>query len=139
MNSFSNYGNLEDAFLKDSSNLSLNKLKNDDGQYPFFGAKGLLKKISFYHQEKEYISIIKDGAGVGRVTIHPPKSSVVGTLQYLLPKEGFNIKFLFIISYPLIFLNILLEVRFLIYIIKIINQNHFLYFQIRNKKELSKN
>ena len=95
MNSVSNFGNLEDALLKDSSNLSLNKLKNDDGQYPFFGAKGLLKKISFYHQEKEYISIIKDGAGVGRVTIHPPKSSVVGTLQYLLPKEGYNIKFLF--------------------------------------------
>lgn len=86
---------LEDGFMKDSSNLSINKLKDDDGDYPFYSAKGFVKNISFYHQEKSYLAIIKDGAGVGRVSIHPAKSSVVGTLQYLLPKEGFDLKFLY--------------------------------------------
>lgn len=89
------FGVLENGFVKASSNLSINKLNNDNGDFPFYGAKGLIKNISFYHQEKEYIAIIKDGAGVGRVSIHPPKSSVVGTLQYLLPKEGFNLRFLY--------------------------------------------
>ncbi|MDC0909384.1 restriction endonuclease subunit S [Flavobacteriales bacterium] len=86
---------LEDVLTKDSSNLSINKLKEDEGIFPFFGAKGLIKNISFYHQEKEYLAIIKDGAGVGRVSIHPAKSSVVGTLQYLIPKEGYDTKFLY--------------------------------------------
>ncbi len=86
---------LEDVLTKDSSSLSINKLKEDEGVFPFFGAKGLIKNISFYHQEKEYLAIIKDGAGVGRVSIHPAKSSVVGTLQYLIPKEGYDIKFLY--------------------------------------------
>lgn len=86
---------LDDGFMKDSSNLSINKLKDDEGDYPFYSAKGFVKNISFYHQEKSYLAIIKDGAGVGRVSLHPAKSSVVGTLQYLLPKEGFDLKFLY--------------------------------------------
>lgn len=86
---------LEHGIKKDSSNLSINKLKDDEGDYPFYSAKGFVKNISFYHQEKSYLAIIKDGAGVGRVSLHPAKSSVVGTLQYLLPNEGFDIKFLY--------------------------------------------
>ena len=86
---------LEHSFMKDSSNLSINKLKDNEGDYPFYSAKGFVKNISFYHQEKSYLAIIKDGAGVGRVSLHPAKSSVVGTLQYLLPKEGFDLKFLY--------------------------------------------
>ena len=83
------YGILEDAVNKGSSNISLNKVKNDDGEYPLFSAKGLNKSISFFHQEKEYLAIIKAGAGIGRVSKHPKKSSVVATMQYLIPKEGF--------------------------------------------------
>ena len=86
---------LEYGFKKDGSNLSINKLKDDEGDYPFYSAKGFLKNISFYHQEKSYLAIIKDGAGVGRVSLHPAKSSVVGTLQYLLPNKGFDLKFLY--------------------------------------------
>ncbi|HBK71218.1 MAG TPA: hypothetical protein DDZ39_06115, partial [Flavobacteriaceae bacterium] len=87
------YGVLEDAVNKGSSNISLNKVKDDEGEYPLFSAKGLNKKISFFHQEKEYLAIIKDGAGIGRVSKHPEKSSVVATMQYLIPKEGFDIGF----------------------------------------------
>ena len=31
---------------------------------------------------------VKDGAGIGRTTLHPAKSSVIGTMQYLLPKDN---------------------------------------------------
>lgn len=85
---------LKDAVTKGSSNISLNKIKDDKGTYPLFSAKGFYKNISFYHQEEEYLAIIKDGAGIGRISIHPPKSSCVGTMQYLIPKKGFDIRFI---------------------------------------------
>ena len=88
------YVTLDKVVDKGSSNLSLNKIKDDEGDYPIFSAKGFYKNISFYHQEKEYIAIIKDGAGIGRLSVHPPKSSVVGTMQYLIPKEGFDLMLL---------------------------------------------
>ena len=87
------YGTLEDAVNKGSSNISLNKVKEEDGEYKLYSAKGRNKNISFFHQEKEYLAIIKDGAGIGRVSKHPAKSSVVATMQYLIPKEGFDIGF----------------------------------------------
>ncbi|MDA3836959.1 MAG: restriction endonuclease subunit S [Nanoarchaeota archaeon] len=80
---------------KGSSNISLNKIQENEGDYPIYGAKGFLKKVDFYHQEKPYISIIKDGAGVGRVNLQEAKSSVIGTLQYILPKENIDINFLY--------------------------------------------
>ena len=42
--------------------------------------------MDFYHQEQPYVAVVKDGAGIGRTTLHPAKSSVIGTMQYLLPK-----------------------------------------------------
>ena len=87
------YGTLEDAVNKGSSNISLNKIKDEVGEYPVFKAKGFAQNVSFFHQEKEYLAIIKDGAGIGRVSKHPAKSSVVATMQYLIPKEGFDIGF----------------------------------------------
>jgi type I restriction enzyme S subunit len=88
------YGVLEDAVTKGSSNISHDKIKEDDGPYPVFGAKGYIQNISFYQQEKDYIAIIKDGAGIGRVSVHPDKSSVLATMQYLLPNEGFDLRFI---------------------------------------------
>ena len=88
------YGFLEDAVNKASSNISLNKIKGDDGYYPVFGAKGFVKNVSFYQQESEYLGIIKDGAGIGRVSRHPEKLSILATMQYILPKKGFDIQFI---------------------------------------------
>jgi len=88
---------LGEICYKASSNISQNQLKNEEGEYPIYGASGFIKNISFYHQNKEYISIIKDGAGIGRIALLPAKSSVIGTLQYLIPKENINLKFLYYI------------------------------------------
>lgn len=78
---------------KGSSNLSANKLTDCVGIYPVYGAAGLIAKVNFYQQDKEYLAIIKDGAGVGRVYHYQPKTSVLGTLQYLYPKSNTDIRF----------------------------------------------
>jgi type I restriction enzyme S subunit len=88
------YCQLEDVVTKVSSSISLNKIKGEDGEYPVFAAKGFVQNVSFYHQEEEYLAIIKDGAGIGRVSKHPAKSSVVATMQYLVPKKEFDIDFI---------------------------------------------
>lgn len=82
-----------DICTKGSSNIAQNKIEDNYGEYPLYGASGFLKKIDFYHQEKPYIGIVKDGSGVGRVGFYPAKSSLLGTLQYILPKEGYDIRF----------------------------------------------
>jgi len=89
------FGILDDAVDKGSSNISLNKIKDDGGEFPVFGAKGFVQNVSFYQQENQYLAIIKDGAGIGRVSIHPEKSSVLATMQYILPKQSYDIKFLY--------------------------------------------
>lgn len=78
-----------------SSNIALNKIKVLEGSYPLYGASGFIQNVDFYNQEKEYIGIVKDGAGVGRVVVLPPKSSVLGTMQYILPKDNISIRYLF--------------------------------------------
>lgn len=78
-----------------SSNVSQNQLSNDEGAYPIFGASGLIKNVSFYHQENPYLSIVKDGSGVGRVTKMDARTSIIGTLQYILPKENVDLDYLF--------------------------------------------
>lgn len=84
---------LKNVINRGSSNLSANKLIDCDGDYPVYGASGLVKKVNFYQQEKDYLAVIKDGAGVGRVYHYEANSSVLGTLQYLFPKPDINIRF----------------------------------------------
>ena len=58
------------------------------GAYPIFGASGQIGTADFYHQAASYVAVVKDGAGIGRTMLLPGFSSVIGTLQYLLPKEN---------------------------------------------------
>ena len=85
---------LKDICDKGSSNVNMKSLDKMQGEYPIYGASGFIQNVNFYHQEKEYIGIIKDGSGIGRTMLLPPKSSVIGTLQYILPKEGNSIHFI---------------------------------------------
>ncbi|MEO8514440.1 MAG: restriction endonuclease subunit S [Ignavibacteria bacterium] len=86
---------LGDICYHESSNISQNQLENEKGDYPIFGASGLIKNVSFFKQDKPYLSIVKDGSGVGRVTKMHSNTSVIGTLQYILPKENIDINFLY--------------------------------------------
>ena len=58
---------VQDICTKGSSNIAQNKIEDNNGDYPLYGASGFLKCIDFYHQETPYIGIVKDGSGVGRV------------------------------------------------------------------------
>ena len=79
---------LGDVCEKGSSNLKQSDVINKTGAYPIYGAPGYLGNVDFYHQDKPYVAVVKDGAGIGRTTLHPAKSSVIGTMQYLLPKSN---------------------------------------------------
>jgi type I restriction enzyme S subunit len=80
---------------KKSSNISTNKIEDNFGEYNIYGASGLLKKIDFYDEENNYISIVKDGAGVGRLFFCEGKSSVLGTMEIIKPQVGINTYFLY--------------------------------------------
>ena len=81
--------------LKKSSNIAANKIESNVGQYKIYGAAGILKSVDFFTQDDAYISIVKDGAGVGRVFLCEPQTSVLGTLDIIQPKENINISFLY--------------------------------------------
>ncbi len=85
---------LGDICTKASSNIAQKDLENCDGVYPIYGASGLIKCVDFYQQENPYAAVVKDGAGVGRVMQLPAKSSVIGTMQYIIPNEGVNVHYL---------------------------------------------
>ena len=80
---------------KKSSNISANKIEQNFGDYIIYGASGILKKVDFYEEENDYVSIIKDGAGVGRIVYCKGKSSVLGTMEIIKPKVDIITYFLY--------------------------------------------
>lgn len=84
---------IKDICDKGSSSLKQKDVEGKNGLYSVFGASGQISSIDFFHQEKEYIAIVKDGSGIGRVSFMPAKSSVIGTMQYIIPKPGFDIRY----------------------------------------------
>ena len=77
-----------------TKNIAQNELENLNGDYEIYGATGLIKKINYYISEIPYIGIVKDGSGVGRVNSYPAKSSLIGTMQYIVPNEDIDLRFL---------------------------------------------
>ena len=91
---------LEDVCERGTSNLKQSDIAKTRGDYPIYGASGYIGNTNFYHQEKPYVAVVKDGAGVGRAALYPANSSVIGTMQYLLPKDNVLPKYLFyVVSY----------------------------------------
>lgn len=86
---------LEEVCEKKSSNLMQKDLNLGTGEFPIYGASGLLGYVDFYQRDKEYIGIVKDGAGVGRAMLLPAKSSCIGTMQYLVPKDCISSHYLY--------------------------------------------
>ena len=85
---------LKDLCEKGSSNIAQKDIEDNNGIYPIYGASGFIKNVDFYKQSNSYIAIVKDGAGVGRVMKLPAKSSVIGTMQYIIPNENVNVDYL---------------------------------------------
>ncbi len=79
---------LDEVCERESSNLKQSDVINNNGDYPIYGAAGYIGNVDFYHQGNPYIAVVKDGAGIGRATLLPAYSSVIGTMQYLIPKSN---------------------------------------------------
>lgn len=86
---------LGDVSERGSSNLAQKDIEGLTGNYPIYGASGYIGTVDFYHQEKDYIAVVKDGAGIGRTMFLPAKSSIIGTLQYIIPSERVFPKYLY--------------------------------------------
>ena len=97
------YITLGEVCFKASSSIAQKDLQGIDGDYPIYGASGFIKNIDFYQQDKPYIAIVKDGAGIGRTMFLPAYSSVIGTMQYIIPKDSMDIGFLY---YAIYFMNL---------------------------------
>ena len=65
-----------------SSNLTAKDVQ-ENGIYDLYDANGVIGKINCSPRKKEYISVIKDGAGVGRIRKLPKNTLVIGTMGIL--------------------------------------------------------
>jgi len=86
---------LDELCISKSSNLAQKDILENVGEYPVYGASGFISNVNFFHQESEYIAVVKDGAGIGRTMLLPAKSSIIGTMQYLIPKNSVDSKYLY--------------------------------------------
>ena len=86
---------LGEIAIKKSSSISANKIEENFGDFIIYGAAGILKLVDFYEEENDYVSIVKDGAGAGRLLFCNGKSSVLGTMEIIKPKSDMNTHFLF--------------------------------------------
>ena len=59
----------------------------DDGPYAVYGASGIIGSMSTFQNSARYVAVVKDGAGVGRVNLCSARTSVLGTMQALIPTE----------------------------------------------------
>lgn len=82
-----NKGTIDSIIECESSQLTLGKLNLSDNGYPIYGADGIIGYITFYNKSHMYISIVKDGSGVGRLNLCQAYSSLLGTLNYLFSKD----------------------------------------------------
>lgn len=76
---------------RSSQNYSHSTIK---GEFPVYDAVEEINRDISFDIESSYISILKDGAGVGRLNLRPGKSSVIGTMGYILPQD-IDINYLF--------------------------------------------
>ena len=81
------------------STLQDNQIQDNSGFYPVYGATGFIKNINFYNNEHDYIGIVKDGAGVGRILYCKGFSSVLSTIGCLYSTQN-SLKYIYyLISY----------------------------------------
>lgn len=67
---------------------------DDNGKYDLYDANTLIGKTNRGCIDENYITIIKDGAGVGRTRLLPANSMFLGTMGALVPNNS-DLKFLY--------------------------------------------
>ena len=84
---------LSDICVKGKSSLRQKDIAND-GPCAVYGASGIVGSTSCFQNAKPYVAVVKDGAGVGRANACNAETSVLGTMQALIPKEGVDCRYL---------------------------------------------
>ena len=99
--------NIDSILDCDSSQLVLSKLNFVNDGYPVYGADGIIGYIPNYKKDQVYISIVKDGSGVGRLNICSAYSSLLGTLNYLVSKneQKYKIRWIYYLLQTIDFSN----------------------------------
>ena len=85
---------IKDCFICNSSTLQESQIAKN-GKYPVFGATGVSGYLNTPQVEQDSVLIIKDGASVGSVKYAKGKYGVIGTLNYLTQKNGYDLKYLY--------------------------------------------
>lgn len=89
-----------DILNVESSSLAFNKLELKKSGYAVYGADSIVGYIDTYQHSERYISIVKDGSGVGRLNLCKPETSILGTLSALKSKN--ENKYLIVWAYYLL-------------------------------------
>lgn len=86
-----------DVANSESSSMALNKLDLKPTGYPVYGADSIVGYIDEFQHKEKYISIVKDGSGVGRLNLCQSNSSILGTLTSLKSKnkKQYNLDWLY--------------------------------------------
>lgn len=70
---------LNELVMYQSSNLTASDA-SDIGEYDLYDANTIIGKTNIEPIRSEYITVIKDGAGVGRIRVLPPNTMFIGTM-----------------------------------------------------------
>jgi type I restriction enzyme S subunit len=93
---------LKDIVTPVTSQLKLSDV-NNEGKYVVYGASGKCGYLDSYKIDENYVAIVKDGAGVGRVHKVDAKESFLGTMQGLVPNANIHRDYVY---YLLKYLNL---------------------------------
>lgn len=96
---FENSGEWEEKKLEDisyyiSSNYSVSSAL-EQGKYCLYDANKLIGFTNEYLCDRDYISIIKDGSGVGRTRYMNAYNNIIGTMGCIVPNNNINSYFLY--------------------------------------------
>ena len=73
----------------ETANLTIREaLQQEDGNCKIYDANSVIKKSKQYQFKDKYISIVKDGAGVGRLNLCEAKSSILATMGAIFANEN---------------------------------------------------
>ena len=84
---------LKDFIIYKSSSLTI-KDSDINGEYDLYDANSIIGKTNWGQISSDYISIIKDGAGVGRIRLMQKNSAILGTMGALITEQC-CLKFIF--------------------------------------------
>ncbi len=85
-----------------NSSIQVNSL-SDTGKTPVYGASGIAGYTNELGIDRDYLGIVKDGAGAGRINCYKKGSLLSNTLSYIIPQKNVEINWL---KYSIISLNL---------------------------------